>query len=244
MGLFDYLAPVSGDLPLRPGVRVRVPFGKGSRVGLVMGRKAFSDLPASRLRRIEAVLDREPLLPDDLLRLLSWASAYYQHPPGEVFATAIPLAVREGRWLAEGHAAFVGVTPAGREPIPVLLKRAPAQWRTFELSAAPRGCARGGSWTPSPGLGGARSTALIARGWWPRRGSPALEPVAAAGRPPMLMPTLTPSRSLVRRRYHLGRLSLLLLDGVTGIARRRSPAVHPLNAWTPPAVLVLVPRSG
>jgi len=97
MGLFDYLAPANAEIELRPGMRVRVPFGRGTRVGLVVGLKAASNLPADKLRRAEAVLDAEPLLPDDVRRLLSWASAYYQHPPGEVFATAVPKALREGR---------------------------------------------------------------------------------------------------------------------------------------------------
>ena len=97
MGLFDYLAPADTEVELRPGMRVRVPFGRGTRVGLLVGLKAESTLPADRLRQAQAVLDAEPLLPDDLLRLLSWASTYYQHPPGEVFATAVPKALREGR---------------------------------------------------------------------------------------------------------------------------------------------------
>ena len=97
MGLFDYLPPADANVELRPGMRVRVPFGHGTRVGLLVGLKATSTLPADKLRQAVAVLDVEPLLPDDVRHLLSWASAYYQHPPGEVFATAVPKALREGR---------------------------------------------------------------------------------------------------------------------------------------------------
>ena len=96
MGLFDYLAPAEA-IALAPGVRVRVPFGRGTRVGLLVGVKTTSNLPAGKLRQALEVLDSEPLLPADLQRLLAWASAYYQHPPGEVFATAVPKALREGR---------------------------------------------------------------------------------------------------------------------------------------------------
>ena len=97
MGLFDYLAPADTEADLRPGMRVRVPFGRGTRVGLLVALKTASSLPADRLRRAQAVLDAEPLLPEDVQRLLSWAASYYQHPPGEVFATAVPKALREGR---------------------------------------------------------------------------------------------------------------------------------------------------
>ncbi len=97
MGLFDYLPPADTEIELQPGMRVRVPFGKGTRVGLLMGLKAATTVPEGKLRQALAVLDTEPLLPDDLRRLMSWASAYYQHPPGEVFAAAVPKALREGR---------------------------------------------------------------------------------------------------------------------------------------------------
>ena len=79
---------------------MRVPFGRGHRVGLIVRLKDGSSLPPQRLKRAQEVLDAEALLPGDVQRLLQWASAYYQHPPGEVFATAIPQALRAGRGLA------------------------------------------------------------------------------------------------------------------------------------------------
>jgi len=214
MGLFDYLAPAGSAGPLRPGVRVRVPFGKGIRVGLVMGLKSGSDLPASRLRRIESVLDREPLLPDDLQRLLGWASAYYQHPPGEVFATAIPLALREGRGTAEGEAAF-GLTPAGQAADPALLKRAPAQWRALQSLREAQGPVTeeqldslGPTWRRA-------LQALVARGWVARsRLAPVLEPVPATADTP---PALTPGQSrAVAAITAAAGFRCFLLDGVTG----------------------------
>ncbi len=214
MGLFDYLAPANGALPVRPGVRVRVPFGRGTRVGLVMELKAGSDLPASRLKRVEAVLDREPLLPDDLQRLLAWASAYYQHPPGEVFATAIPLGLRAGRGMAEGEPAFA-LTGAGREADGTLLKRAPAQWRAFQLLLAAmepvpasRLEALGPTWRRA-------INALVARGWVAgTRLAGNLEPVkAAADSPPALNPDQ--SRAVAAITATTG-FRCFLLDGVTG----------------------------
>lgn len=83
MELFDYLPPSDPGVELRSGLRVRVPFGRGTRVGLLMGLKTTSALPLEKLRRVSAVLDQEPLLPTDLQRLLGFASAYYQHPPGK-----------------------------------------------------------------------------------------------------------------------------------------------------------------
>jgi primosomal protein N' (replication factor Y) len=116
MGLFDYLPPADAAGELRPGMRVRVPFGRGTRVGLLVALKATSPMPSDKLRRALAVLDAEPLLPDDVRRLLSWASAYYQHPPGEVFATAVPKALREGRNPVGRRKAKAASASAGEAP--------------------------------------------------------------------------------------------------------------------------------
>ncbi|MEQ1801478.1 MAG: primosomal protein N' [Gammaproteobacteria bacterium] len=214
MGLFDYLAPADGDVPVLPGVRVRVPFGKGTRIGLVMGLKSASSVPPERLKRVAAVLDHDPLLPADLQRLLGWASAYYQHPPGEVFATAIPQGLREGRGMAEGEPAW-GLTPAGREADAALLKRAPAQWRAFErLSAASGPLAAdqleslGPTWRRAVSL-------LVARGWVAEsHRAPTLLPVpAAADQPPEL--TADQARAVAAITAASG-FRCFLLDGVTG----------------------------
>jgi primosomal protein N' (replication factor Y) len=48
---------------------------------------ATADAPApdsGQLRHALRILDREPLLPEDVLALARWASTYYQHPIGEV----------------------------------------------------------------------------------------------------------------------------------------------------------------
>lgn len=113
MGLFDYLPPVGWSAPgaapqpanLQPGIRIRVPFGSTTRIGLLMNVKTESDLPGSRLRHAQAIIDSEPVVPEDILRLLAWASAYYQHPPGEVVAAALPKALRSGKARLGGASA-------------------------------------------------------------------------------------------------------------------------------------------
>ena len=49
MGLFDYLAPADSDQPAPAGGPRAGALRPGTRVGLVMGVKAGSDLPPSRL---------------------------------------------------------------------------------------------------------------------------------------------------------------------------------------------------
>ena len=66
---FDYLAP-AGDANLRPGTRVRVPFGRRTITGVVVGRADSSEIAPGRLKRIASVLDDVPLWPEKLLALL------------------------------------------------------------------------------------------------------------------------------------------------------------------------------
>src|SRR5690606_35284470 len=94
-GAFDYLPP-AGAGALEAGRRLLVPFGRGKRIGLLLGTKSSSSVAPGKMRRALEVLDDEPLLPPDLVRLIRWAAQYYQHPVGDIFATAVPKALREG----------------------------------------------------------------------------------------------------------------------------------------------------
>ena len=124
--LFDYLPATSGARAT-PGCRVRVPFGRTSTIGIVMSTATESAYPANKLKRITEVLDSEPLLANDMLRLISWAAEYYQHPVGAVVAAAIPKMLREGRSLDLTGENLWQVTTQGRHTELTELSRAPKQ---------------------------------------------------------------------------------------------------------------------
>ena len=95
--LFDYLAPHGVEAAaLQPGVRLRVPFGRGERCGVLVEVVAESAIDEGRLKPASAVLDNEPLLTSEDLDFLLWAASYYRHPPGEVIAAALPVLLRKG----------------------------------------------------------------------------------------------------------------------------------------------------
>ena len=89
---FDYL--VSNPQP-EIGSRVWVPFGKRTRLGVIVGytEKAESNLI---LKSIESVIDATPIIPQELLQLCKWISNYYQAPLSEVLALALPKKYRNG----------------------------------------------------------------------------------------------------------------------------------------------------
>ena len=110
--LFDYLPPpgVSADEGL-VGQRVRVPFGKGERVGVVAG---FGPPEAGiELRQALALLDPVPLFSGELLASLRWLVRYTHAAPGEVFTTALPASLRAGEPLPDTHAWAWVLTEAG-----------------------------------------------------------------------------------------------------------------------------------
>ena len=142
---FDYLPPPACDCAtLRPGVRVRVPFGRRQVVGFLVEIGDHTALHPEALRPARTVLDSEPVLPPDVLALLQWAQRYYHHPPGEVFAVALPALLRQGepatlpapppRWriTAAGRAALAAAEP----------RRAPVQRALLDhLARHPQGVA-------------------------------------------------------------------------------------------------------
>ncbi len=149
---FDYLSPSAGPPPI-PGARIRVPFGRTSKIGLVLDTGVVSELPPAKLRRADRVLDSEPVIDVTLLGLLVWAADYYAHPIGEVCAAALPGLLRKGR-SAQTIQRSCQATAAGMNAdLAQLERRAPRQ---AELLAILRAGA-----TP---VNGARLTALGP--WW------------------------------------------------------------------------------
>src|SRR5689334_9734974 len=110
---FDYLVAAGDALP-PVGSRVRVPFGRGERIGLVVEHPAKTDVEAARLKTIGTVLDPTPALGAELLASLRWAAEYYHHPLGAVLSHALPGLLREGRAIDEPPEPSWRLTAAGR----------------------------------------------------------------------------------------------------------------------------------
>ena len=125
---FDYLPPEGGDVSqLRPGMRLRVPFGRRSAVGVLLNIADMSAFPRQRLRRALEVLDPRPIITTDLMALACWASAYYHHPIGEVLSTVLPVALRKGGAAHRRGMAVWRLTRAGHAIAPESLRRAKRQ---------------------------------------------------------------------------------------------------------------------
>lgn len=110
---FDYLPPEGVEAcGLATGSRVEVPFGPGGKsvIAYVIGVGESEMEDAAQIKPALALLDREPLLSAGDCSILRWASRYYHHPLGEVFATAFPALLKQ-----VGHERRLCLTEAGRE---------------------------------------------------------------------------------------------------------------------------------
>jgi len=133
-GLFDYKIPKDASFEnIKPGSRVQVPFGRKSVIALVIETCDKSEFPDSKLKTVKAVLDDTPILPASLLKLLSWSASYYQHPMGEVVATALPKLLREGQKAAAKGETLWQLSESGNQQDADELKRAPKQANILRL---------------------------------------------------------------------------------------------------------------
>lgn len=126
--LFDYLAPSNITLEdCKPGVRLEVPFGKGRKIAFLLEVTQHSELETSKLKQVLRILDDKPLLSAKDIRLLHWSSRYYHHPLGEVFSTAFPADLRQGKPIALTTEKCYSLTDLGKGLDSAELQRSPKQ---------------------------------------------------------------------------------------------------------------------
>jgi primosomal protein N' (replication factor Y) len=97
--LFDYTS--EDAQPEDIGRCVRVPFGNGEKVGVIVDLVATSEHAPGKLKPAGEILRGLPALPRDWLELCEFCSRYYQHPLGEVMSMALPPYLRRGKLPAK-----------------------------------------------------------------------------------------------------------------------------------------------
>lgn len=249
---FDYLPPPDCDTAvLRPGVRVRVPFGRRHAIGFLIEIGDRTELNPDALRPAQTVLDAQPVLSAEVLALLQWARRYYHHPPGDVFAAALPALLRQGesvtrpktpppRWriAAAGRDALTAAATLRRAPSQRLLLGHLANHPDGVVAESLRSVVRNGP---------AILRALREKGWAetiaPVETEIPLDPPLARHRPPTLNDAQAAAVAAVAA--ELDRFQVFLLEGITGSGKtevylRLIEAVLALGRQA----LVLVPEIG
>ena len=204
--LFDYTLAESFPAPIA-GVRVRVPFGRSTRIGVVVECVAGSAVPAAQLKPVTAILDDTPLLDAELLASVLWAAEYWLGSPGEALLNALPVALRDGRALPPLRAQAWTMSEAGRAALQASRTRGAGLALLQRLAAAelPAECVRALPAAERVALARLRRGGLI---------------IAAGDAPttPIAAPVLNAAQSdaLARLRAQPPGFSVTLLDGVTG----------------------------
>ncbi len=89
---FEYVVETASTADI--GLRVRVPFGRGEKIGVIVDVLEQSDWPIEQLKPAGPILRDLPPFPQDFLKLCEFASTYYQAPLGEVLLQALPAGLK------------------------------------------------------------------------------------------------------------------------------------------------------
>jgi primosomal protein N' (replication factor Y) len=223
---FDYLLPVdyehsAADGPaaharvsvpeLKPGVRVRVPFGRRHLIGILVATSRSSSVPRAKLKPALEIVDEGAVFDPVTFDLLCWAAEYYHHPIGEVMAAALPVSLRAGQPVRSRSESWV-LSESGRQRlVDSAGTRAPRQHALL-------------GWLARRGAGAVREAtefkpahfrALAKRGWITAESVPP-EPVPLESRPSEVTLTDAQAQVVTAISASLGRFAAHLLYGVTG----------------------------
>jgi len=92
---FTYRIPQRLEGEIDIGKRVWIPFGPRKVIGYVVD--ILNKIDIEDVRPIESVIDREPIISNELLRLAKWISTYYICSWGEAIDATIPGVLKKGK---------------------------------------------------------------------------------------------------------------------------------------------------
>ena len=106
---FTYSVPQALAPRVARGARVLCPFGRRKVLGVVLGvEEGAADVPEEKLKPLEAVVDAEPVLTEELLSFLCELASYYLAPVGEVMRLALPAVERRAAQALDAQGLLEG----------------------------------------------------------------------------------------------------------------------------------------
>ena len=110
-GLFTYSLPEEWAQQVACGMRVLVPFGKTKHhIGIVWH---LTDVkPDYELKPILEVLDAQPVLLSQQIRLWNWMADYYLSPLGDIYKAALPSGMKMEEGYKPKMETYVALAPA------------------------------------------------------------------------------------------------------------------------------------
>ena len=131
--VFDYAVP--DQLKVLPGCRVRIPLRNRPATGTVL-RVHEAPKGDFALRYLTDLVDPEPLITRELLKLAEWITSYYGTPLEQVIRSIIPSSIRGEKGSSKTRrAALIDESPS-EEDLTTLAKRAKRQHAILSLLTA------------------------------------------------------------------------------------------------------------
>ena len=142
-GLFTYGLPEQWVGRVSMGVRVLVPLGK-SKHYIAMAVKVHQTEPEMKWKPIEQVLDEQPVIREQQMRLWQWISEYYMSPIGDVFKAAMPSGMKSEEGYKPRTETFLDLSSKWRSEQNLhlaldMMRRADKQRHVFETFLAMTG---------------------------------------------------------------------------------------------------------
>ena len=118
------------------GVRVLVPFGRNKTYLGIVARLHDEKPQGYEVKEISQVMDAEPIVTPQQLRLWQWIADYYLSPIGDVYKTALPAGLKAEDGYRPKTETYIRLTPAYQNEAALhvalnILGRAPKQLEAF-----------------------------------------------------------------------------------------------------------------
>jgi primosomal protein N' (replication factor Y) len=218
---FSYVVPEALAADVVPGVRVSVPFGARSDLGVVVALEVETDVPPGRLRTIRAVLDAEPVIGPELLELARWIAERYACALGEALAALLPATLKRS---ARGRGGLIHLAAApgvGERELGELAEGSPKQHRVLRDLLRVGKPVELQDFLRRANLSASPVHTLVRRGYVEltrvARGMDALDVARSARpRPERLSPAQEQAVAKITRRLERREHASFLLQGVTG----------------------------
>ena len=133
-GLFTYSVPEGMAVGI--GMRVLVTFGRSKKYMGIVASLHNNKPEGYEVKPIAQVMDAEPIVTDNQLKLWQWIADYYMSPIGEVYKAALPSGLKAEDGYRPKTELYIQLSPKFRNERSLhvaidMLQRAPKQMKAF-----------------------------------------------------------------------------------------------------------------
>lgn len=135
-GTFTYTVPAQMQAVVKVGMRVLVPFGRNKTYLGIVARLHDRQPQGYEVKPISQLMDEEPIVTPEQLKLWQWIADYYLSPIGDVYKAALPAGLKAEDGYRPKTETYIRLTPAYQNETALhvalnMLGRAPKQLEAF-----------------------------------------------------------------------------------------------------------------